>query len=635
MRGMQGGLVRRMVLATCILLLFVGGAFGTLLVSIGADRETARLSRRSHELFAAADEVHRHTVDLQSAQRAYALSGDALFLSQWETARAALQLANARLASLATTDVQRRQTLRITQTSTSFAEEYSLPALDAARRRDPAADGAQQLLEGDRRIEQLRADLGELRVTERDVIVARDAHAETMANREMVAILAGLAGSALVIALVGGYQTRLLVQPIRRAAAMADRLAGGDLTTRMPETGKAEIGRLERSFNVMGEALERGREELSQFVGTQTALRRVATLVARGGTPTEVLDAVVEELGQLVGAGSARIIRFEADGTGTIAAAWGSPVLELPVGARVSLEGDNVTGIVQRTGRPARMDSYEGASGFLAAYVRARGMHASVSAPISVDDRLWGAVTASTIQGQTLPPDAEARLAESTDLIGTAIANAETRDELIASRARVVLATDHTRRRIERNLHDGVQQRLLSLGLDLRRIQHTVPAELPELRSELSEVIAGLSSTVDDVREISRGVHPAILTEGGLKAAVRALARRSAVAVDVELTLPGRLPEPVEVAAYYAVAEALANAAKHARASLIQIDGMVRVGWLELSVRDNGAGGADPDRGSGLVGLTDRIEALGGTIRLDSPVGHGTRVRVRLPLTRE
>ncbi|MEV4513851.1 HAMP domain-containing protein [Dactylosporangium sp. NPDC049525] len=634
MRSTQGGLIRRMVLATCVLLVFVGGAFGTLLISISEDRETSRLSRRSHELFAAADDVHRHTVDMQSAQQSYALSGDGVFLDRWQAAHAGLLTANARLEGLASTAGQRQQVQQITQTSTSYAVDYSLPALDATRRGDPDATSAPALLEGDRRITQLRADLGALRVSERDVIVARDKRAEAMANREMIAILAGLAGSAIIIALVGGYQTRLLVQPIRRAAAMADRLAGGDLSTRMPETGKAEIGQLERSFNVMGASMQRSHQELGQLVETQTALRRVATLVARGGTSTEVLAAVVEELGRLIGVGSARIVRFEPDGSGIVVAAWGAPDLDLLVGTRLSLQGDSVTAQVLRTGQVSRMDTYEGAVGKLAEHLRAHGARAAVSAPINVDGRVWGAVTITAMGEQAMPPDAAARLSESTGLIETAVANAQAHDDLIASRARVVLATDQARRRIERNLHDGVQQRLLSLGLDIRRIQHCVPEDQPHLRTELSEVVAGLNGTVDDVREISRGVHPAILTEGGLRPAFKALARRSPVPVELDVHLDARLPEPVEVAAYYAVGEALANAAKHARASLIQVSASVDDDHLELSVRDDGIGGADPDRGSGLVGLADRIEALGGTMRLDSPAGRGTRLRVCLPLAR-
>ncbi|MFF5225866.1 HAMP domain-containing protein [Dactylosporangium sp. NPDC000521] len=625
MGGATGGLIRRMVLATCVLLVFVGGAFATLLVSIGEHRETARVSRQSHALFAAADEVNRQTIELRAAQESYALSGDGQFLARWQAAHTAVVDANQRLEGLAVTETQRKQTRQIARTSTAFADEVSRPAVEAAQRGDAAARAAPVLLEGDRRIAQLHADLDALRTTEADAIRASDAKAETTASREMVAIIVGIAGSALIIALVGFYQTRLLVQPIRRAAAMADRLAGGDLGARMPEAGKAEIGRLERSFNVMAEALQHS-------VGTQSALRRVATLVARGGTPDEVLAAVVEELGRLVGSGAARIVRFEADGTATVMAAWGRPDPEVPIGTRVSLEGDTATGVVQRTGRTAQMKSFEGATAPLAVHARELGAHASISAPINVAGRLWGAVTVFALGDQQMLPDAEERLAAATDLIGTAVANAQAHDDLAASRTRVVLATDEARRRIERNLHDGVQQRLLSLGLDVRRIQHTVSAGLPELRAELAEVAEGINGTVDDIREISRGVHPAILTEGGLRPALKALARRSAVPVDLDLDLADRLPAPMEVAAYYVVAEALANAAKHARATRIEVRGAVRDDRLDLTVRDDGVGGADPDRGSGLVGLADRVEALGGTIRVDSPAGGGTLVRVVLPL---
>ncbi|WP_238007054.1 histidine kinase [Dactylosporangium sp. AC04546] len=455
-------------------------------------------------------------------------------------------------------------------------------------------------------------------------------HHRVVADREVIAISLGLAVSACVITLVGWYRSRAM---IRRGAVMADRLASGDLGARMPETGNAEIGRLGRSFNIMAASLEHSHRELTQFVETQTALRRVATLVARGVPPSDVMAAVAEELARLIGTDTSRIFRYEADGTTTVVAAFGRPDSELPVGTQVSLEGGpTVTALVLRTGRPARVDNFDRASGPLAAYARSHGIQAAVGAPIHVGGRLWGATTAASTTGEPPPPDAEARLAECTDLIGTAIANAQTHAELIASRARVVLATDQARRRIERDLHDGVQQRLVSLGLDVRRAEANVPPELDELRGQLSAVVTGLTGTVDDVREISRGVHPAILTEGGLRLALKGLARRSAVPVELDLRLQHRLPEPAEVAAYYVVTEALANAAKHARASLIRVSALVEDGCLSVSVRDDGVGGADPAHGSGLVGLTDRVEALGGTMTVDSPAQQGTLLRIRLPL---
>src|SRR6266508_723167 len=208
----------------------------------------------------------------------------------------------------------------------------------------------------------------------------------------------------------------------------------------------------------------------------------------------------------------------------------------------------------------------------------------------------------------------------------------ESQAELAASRARIVAAADQTRRRIERDLHDGIQQRLVSLGLELRAVQAGVPADLARLRGELDQLAAGLGSAVDELRELSRGIHPAILSEGGLGPALKALARRSAVPVELDVHIQTRLPEQVEVAAYYVVSEALANAAKHANASAVHVEVRTADGRLHLSVRDDGVGGAEMGRGSGLVGLTDRVQALGGTITVRSPAGQGTTVRVELPI---
>jgi signal transduction histidine kinase len=206
------------------------------------------------------------------------------------------------------------------------------------------------------------------------------------------------------------------------------------------------------------------------------------------------------------------------------------------------------------------------------------------------------------------------------------------RAELAASRARIVTAADETRRRIERDLHDGVQQRLVSVLLAQRTALDMVPPGLGELRAGLSEITGGLAGALEELQEIARGIHPAVLADGGLGRALRALARRSAVPVELDVRSTARLPEPVEVAAYYVVSEALTNTAKHARASLVRVTADVRHGALELVIRDDGAGGADPTRGSGLIGLTDRVDALGGTIEVESPAGQGTTLRVLLPL---
>jgi signal transduction histidine kinase len=213
-----------------------------------------------------------------------------------------------------------------------------------------------------------------------------------------------------------------------------------------------------------------------------------------------------------------------------------------------------------------------------------------------------------------------------------AIGNAENQAQLAASRARIVAASDEARRRIERDLHDGAQQRIVSLGLELRLVQSGVPDELPEVRDGLGRIIEELGQLLAELRETARGIHPAMLAEGGLQPALRTLARRSSVLVELELATGARFPEPVEVAAYYVVSEALTNAAKHATASHVAVSLAEREGALRLSVRDDGAGGADPQGGSGLIGLRDRVEALGGTIEVQSPKGAGTTVAVTLPL---
>jgi signal transduction histidine kinase len=234
-----------------------------------------------------------------------------------------------------------------------------------------------------------------------------------------------------------------------------------------------------------------------------------------------------------------------------------------------------------------------------------------------------------------LPPDTEQRLEKFTELVTTAIANAEAKSELAASRRRIVAASDETRRQIERDLHDGTQQRLVSLGLAVRAAEANLPPEREDLSDELSRVAQGLADAVEDLQEISRGIHPAILSKGGLGPALRALAHRSPIPVNLDLATDVRLAEQMEVAAYFVASEALANAAKYSQASRIDVSLERRDGSLVLSVRDDGVGGADAARGSGIVGLNDRVEALGGSIRVDSRPEKGTKITAALPLDLE
>jgi signal transduction histidine kinase len=281
-----------------------------------------------------------------------------------------------------------------------------------------------------------------------------------------------------------------------------------------------------------------------------------------------------------------------------------------------------------------RIDDYSGVAGPIAVFVRDElGVGASVASPIVVEGRLWGVLFLHSKQTRgPFPRDAESRLTGFTGLVATAIANAESRSELAASRRRIVTAADEARRRIERDLHDGTQQRLVSLGLAARLAEADAAAGRGDPRAELSRIAAGLADAATELQELSRGIHPATLSERGLGPALRTLARRSAVPVDLDVTTTARCPQPVEIAAYYAASEALANAMKHAQATRIKISLAASDASLLLSVRDNGIGGADPARGTGLAGLTDRVEALGGSIQVHSPAGTGTHITVDLPL---
>jgi signal transduction histidine kinase len=380
--------------------------------------------------------------------------------------------------------------------------------------------------------------------------------------------------------------------------------------------------------------LQASRDSLSVLATQQAALRRVATLVARGVNPAEVFSAVAEEMARCLNVQNAEVHRFEADCPGSVVVACyaESGVPHIPLGERRTLEGENVSGKVWSTGRPARMDGYERAPGSIAARMRELGIRSRVGTPITVDERVWGMAVVGSSRPEPLPADTEVRIAEFAELLATAITAAATRDELIKSRGRIVAAADETRRRLERNLHDGAQQRAVSLGLQLRMAQNLVPTELGELTEQLSEIGSAVTGLSDELREISHGLHPAALATAGLGPAIKSLARRSTLPVTLDIAAPRRLPETVEVAAYYVVAEALTNAAKHAQASEVIVRINADAGILNLMVRDNGIGGADFGKGSGLIGLKDRVEALAGQLAMSSPAGDGTSLSATIPL---
>ena len=405
------------------------------------------------------------------------------------------------------------------------------------------------------------------------------------------------------------------------------RAGGWAQSTKMPL--RDERGRIIGTFGISRDVTAQLRDE-ETAAEEQAALRRVATLVAKGAAPEDVFDAVAAEMHMLLDADNTRLLRYEPGGTATVVASHSDPGLEIPVGSRDSLDGLNVAAAVRRTGFPASVDSVEGPPGSFADALRRLGLRSAAGAPVTVEGRLWGVMVAAW--RQRLPVSGlEDRIAQFTELVATAISNAQARADLAASRARIVTASDHARQRIERDLHDGAQQRLVSLALGLRAAQTAVPSGHAELKTELQRTADGLIEVLDELKELCRGIHPAVLSAGGLGPALKGLAGRSPVPVELDVRVPGRLPEQAEVAAYFVVSEALANVAKHAHASLVQVRLEVRDGVLQVLMRDDGIGGADPSRGSGLTGLTDRVEALGGTIDISSHPGAGTRILAELP----
>ena len=391
--------------------------------------------------------------------------------------------------------------------------------------------------------------------------------------------------------------------------------------------------RLAQFTELVGTAIANGQahDELTRLADEQAALRRVAILAAKGAPPVEVFEAVSKEVAGLFRADAGAVMRYEADGTLTAAGGWTASEGHAPTGMRFTLEG-SVSGLILETGCPSRIDSFDAVPGETAAALRDMGWRTAAGAPISVEGRLWGTIVVYSVSAEPFSFGTEERLATFGEIVATAIANTESRAELDASRARIVATADATRRRIERDLHDGAQQQLVSLALELRGVEEAVPPELRELREGISRSVERVTSVLDELREVSLGIHPAILAEGGLGPALRTLARRAPMPVELDVRTEGRLPESVEVTAYYVVSEALTNAAKYARASVVDVAVELRRHLLRVRVRDDGLGGADPARGSGLLGLKDRAEAIGGTLSLHSPHGRGTSLVVELPL---
>ena len=369
-----------------------------------------------------------------------------------------------------------------------------------------------------------------------------------------------------------------------------------------------------------------------ELADEQAALRRIATLVASESASQRVFDQVTAEAGQTLGASAASLARFDPDGTVAFIGGWSrTGRLAYPVDSNMRLDGAGVLAAVRDTGEPQQIHRYDELVGPIGERMTSYGYGSATAAPIRLGGEVWGALVAAAARGAPLPEGAERRLMDFAELVAQALANADAYRKLAESRARIVEATDSERRRLERNLHDGAQQRLVSLALRLRLIKTSLSREPSTAESLLGEAREELEHALGELRELAQGIHPGALTAQGLRPALSSLADRAPLPVRVTRVPKERLPEPIEVAVYYFVAEATTNVAKYAQATQVTVTVEASDGIATVAVADDGIGGAEPRNGTGLVGLTDRIEALGGRLHIDSPRGRGTRLSAEIP----
>ena len=399
----------------------------------------------------------------------------------------------------------------------------------------------------------------------------------------------------------------------------ASRTAPEDVFPRGAENRLGDFAALVAQAIVNSEA----RREATALAEEQAALRRVATLVAAGRPELEVLDAVAREVGRVFGAQAVNLVRWEGVKDEVVVIGGWSDGTEPPIppDAHYHPAPEGATLRVLETGRASRAEESS----------RELGVRSAIAAPVIVNARLIGALTAFRPSSDPFVSGAEVRLRSFSDLAAQSMANAQAQEEMRASRARIVRAADEARAKLERNLHDGAQQRLVATSLSLRLGIAKLPHAPDDAKAILLAAAEELTQAIDELRELARGIHPAILTDRGLAPALDALANRAPIRVEVANELDERLPPQVEAAAYYVVAEALTNVVKHAEASAVDVrlsrdDGVARV-----EVADDGVGGANEARGSGLRGLADRVEALDGRLGVESPPGAGTRVWAEIP----
>jgi signal transduction histidine kinase len=629
----RGGLAQRTLLASVALALVAGAGFAILLLPIQKARDAERRALHSQDVMLAANGLEERVLDLETGQRGFILTRQTQFLVPWQQAREQLPQQERALLRLVRGDsAQEARVREIARAAHSYIDDYSAPLVAAAARADPSARTVAATAEGEARMSVIRADFAQLLRAEHRTSAATARASASAAHRAYAGLVLGVGASVVLVAVYAGYMMRAIVLPIRRAATVAGRVAGGDFTARLPETAVGEVGDLQRAFNVMGASLEHGRDELTALADEQAALRRIATLVAHDEPPERIFQSVAEEVGQLVaGVDGTLVGRYHEDRSIEFVGAWSREGTPAHVGERVALGGENVATLVFERDAPARVDALSDEQAQPS--VMAKWARSAIGAPINVDGRLWGVMTIGSRRPRGLPAGVERRLADFTELLATAIANAEGRAQLVAARRRVIEATDAARAKLARDIHDGAQQRFLTGLIDLQLAQQKRSSDPARSQELVEHGAAQVETGIATLRELAAGVHPAILRDLGLEAALRALASEMPMQLSMEVNAP-KLPGTVESSVYFFCSEALTNVVKHAKASASSVRVQPVDGELIVEVRDNGIGGAElGSGGSGLIGLHDRIGALDGSLCLSStPGGTGTVLVARIPL---
>ncbi|GAB3864798.1 CHASE3 domain-containing protein [Dactylosporangium cerinum] len=623
---------------TCALFtLLISTAFAAILLSVYQLRESVLAVSKAERAVSAATTLERLLLDVEAGRRGFALARDPALLVPWKAAQEQIPARQEELtAAVADDPAQADRIAQINVEITDYLDDYADPSIALEEGAVPKNINAESIRAGQRQISDLRQQFDDFANAQRTTVERARRDAMIAGQRAFVAGIAGFATSLIGVAILTRSLAVMVARPLHRLVSAADKVANGDLSVRVATDGPVEIGSMQRTFNSMVGVLEQSRDTLSAIAAEQAALRRVATVAAKGKPAEAVFGAVTEEAGKLFGADATALLRFEPDGGGTVVASWCWDVSHRISLGKVNLENQGLAGQVLRSGKPIRLEGPKSAD-FLGHEFGDLSIRSAIGAPVLVAGRTWGVLKALSTRSHPLLQHDAARAAEFTDLIASAIANSQARADLTASRARVVAATDESRRRIERDLHDGTQQRLIALLLQLRATETQVQ---DGLQDRLRTMGTDLAEAIDELRELARGIHPSILSEGGLVPAIKSLGRRSPIPVEVRLALPSRLDTKIEIGVYYVVAEALTNAIRHAHAKLICVRAAIMeapggdppAGLLEVSIEDDGVGGADPQTGTGLIGLGDRVAALGGTMHIASRPGRGTRLDIRIPL---